>query len=413
MTAGIEQLYDFAVKSDSFRCEDEKRAICARFAYLAWSCCRRLGNFAQMREWEHRCEQATMGQESIRSFFALSSFERSEELIGRFLSEPDTMVVACRRLAVGMNSNPAESLAFSTAAYRWATAAPPFEHLDERAHFAGELAYVAATALRHLGRFSESSSWAAKAAAWFEKTTTPQAWLGRLEFLMAAALFDQHRAEEALKRIPAIASTLDEFGLRDELQRCRFLEAVALKDIGRHGDSLKCLQRLSEVLDEQRDPLLLGLVLANIGEIRAAHGRPAEAVPLLLQARALLQGADTPWAIAFLQAVWGQVFRDLGKFDQAIEAYALAAEICCELGMEVRVAYFRLLLAETQILASRDAQAIDSILSALPIFEREALVPDALVAVALLRESIRRQKADPDALRTLRMQLQRMREGDR
>jgi hypothetical protein len=76
-------------------------------------------------------------------------------------------------------------------------------------------------------------------------------------------------------------------------------------------------------------------------------------------------------------------------------------------GVSGQAAYVRLLLADVLIAAGFPEAALGEVLAALPVIEGIGLVPDGFMAVALLRESIKQHKADPEALRQLREHLQR------
>ena len=75
--------------------------------------------------------------------------------------------------------------------------------------------------------------------------------------------------------------------------------------------------------------------------------------------------------------------------------------------MDGRAAYLRVVVAETLIASNRQKEAVEDILVALPVLDREALVPPAIAAVSLLRESIHRKQADPRTVRELRELLEK------
>jgi hypothetical protein len=62
-------------------------------------------------------------------------------------------------------------------------------------------------------------------------------------------------------------------------------------------------------------------------------------------------------------------------------------------------------LAESLIAAQLEGEAVTELLAALPILEREKIVPAAIAAIGLLRESLARQKVDLQLLRRLRESL--------
>jgi len=74
--------------------------------------------------------------------------------------------------------------------------------------------------------------------------------------------------------------------------------------------------------------------------------------------------------------------------------------------MQHAAAYIRVVLAETLIAASRHREAEWEILAALPTIEEQKMVPEGFAAMTLLKESVRRRKTDPVALRDLREHLQ-------
>jgi tetratricopeptide (TPR) repeat protein len=272
------------------------------------------------------------------------------------------------------------------------------------------LAISLGTAMRHLGRYGEAELWADRSAAWFDQTPNAEPWLAKVELLRAIILFDKHMHGEALRRIPALLAGFERLGMSLELQRCRLLHALLLKDVGRREEALNQLTAMQSAPEVHEDPLVHGLTLSNIGEILSSQGQFEAGVPFLSAAVPLLERAATPWAFANLQATIAETLREQFDIAGAIAAYQRAISIYAAEGMDGKAGYLRVLLAQLLGVAGRDSEAIQELLVALPLFEREAITPDALAAVALLRESLRRQKTDPDALRTLRLQIQKMKE---
>ena len=131
---------------------------------------------------------------------------------------------------------------------------------------------------------------------------------------------------------------------------------------------------------------------------------------MISEAAGLLVESEIPWAVANLRGVIGEVLRDSGRLQEAAEAYGSAIALYRQTAMEGSVAYFRVLRAEVLILDGREEEARCELLAAIPVLEREALIPDALVAIALLRESLPRQSCDPQVLKALRLQIRKTRE---
>src|SRR5262249_34846894 len=118
------------------------------------------------------------------------------------------------------------------------------------------------------------------------------------------------------------------------------------------------------------------------------------------------QSANRPLALADLKWVIGETFRAQGKHTQALESLLSAKQDFEGLGMSTYVAYLCLAIADTFLTLHRDREAEVEILAALPTIEEQKMVPEGLAAIALLRESVRRRKTDPQALRQLRERLQ-------
>ena len=70
--------------------------------------------------------------------------------------------------------------------------------------------------------------------------------------------------------------------------------------------------------------------------------------------------------------------------------------------MSLTETYMRVLRAETLLSAGREKEAVADLIIALPVIEREAALVDGVAALTLLKESIRRQRADHDTVMKLR-----------
>jgi hypothetical protein len=149
----------------------------------------------------------------------------------------------------------------------------------------------------------------------------------------------------------------------------------------------------------------------NIGQIRGRQNGLAKTSQLLAEARRELERAAVPWALAHHQGIIAELLRDEGFYDAAIEAYDCAVQQHLSLKMEGQAAYLRVIMAETLLLTGRESEAQAQIIAALPVLDRERVVPDAVAAVTLFRDSVQRKQADPDALRNLRLQIEKMRQG--
>ena len=97
----------------------------------------------------------------------------------------------------------------------------------------------------------------------------------------------------------------------------------------------------------------------------------------------------------------GNLFRKQGRVSAAIEAYRFCRQEFESLGMVADVAAMRLAVADLLIESGKEQEATQEILAAVPIIEELRMVPERLAALSLLRESLRHQKINRQALRDL------------
>jgi tetratricopeptide (TPR) repeat protein len=396
------------LRAGLFLDSEEHRVLTARFAYRAWQICLREAWCQEMRIWEERCASHTLQQEGVKNFVQLPSSRRSGSLNARYLRNPETILSSCRVFRREVNRRPAAVLDAARNTYEWLAARRVNTSCDEDAYFAGDLALTISCTLRHLGEHAESTKWADTARDWFRRMRNPGPWNCRLELACLALLYDGFRYREVLDRLPPLLTELRRFGLVEDLHRCEMLEAATLKSLERYEESAERLEGMRKDPALSADPLLFGLTLTHLAEVKASVGDHSASYQLFSEASSYLEESATPWALAYLRAAAGEVLRDSGRFLEAADAYRSAAVAASNLGMERWALYYGLLLAETLLLAGREADATEIIVAVSPILERAQLQRGAFAAIALLSESIRRQKADPEALRALRQQIQKM-----
>jgi hypothetical protein len=119
-----------------------------------------------------------------------------------------------------------------------------------------------------------------------------------------------------------------------------------------------------------------------------------EATPILQRVGNRIALAKLHWGIGYLQ----RSNRDTGG---AIDSFRSAQQEFSELGMRADVAAVQLVIADLLLDARQEKQAEWEIRQALPLIDEYKLVPEGFAAMTLLRESLRRQKIDRQALRNL------------
>jgi tetratricopeptide (TPR) repeat protein len=383
----------------------EQTELLARLAFGAWSQCLRFGSYQAMASWQASCASHVLSIDSIRCFLELPIERRSASLSNRFLSDPAVLLALCQRLIEERNRSPVLVAAEVGWLFAWLEANGDALLPAERSYLKAEIALCAVSAERLLGKLADARMWLGSAEASL-RSCAETAWLlPKIEFVKLALEHDCLKLGSVIDRVSSVIADLEKLGPSPELLRCRYLEASTLKNAGRGEEARERFEGLLTYELLETDDLLHGLVLVSVGELEALRGDHDGALLRLTEALPYLEKSRTSWAIAHVKATLGEVLRGRGLLTAAIDSYRLAVRLYAELEMEWDVAYVRIILAESLIAAQREPEAVAELLAALPILEREKIVPAAIAAVGLLRESLARQSLDPQLLRRLRESL--------
>ena len=325
----------------------------------------------------------------------------------RTLSDADALTAICARLTRLVNSDPSVAAEKAHEVYRFLTGTQASDFFfDERDFFLGESALLTAGALRLLGKSEETERWLDRAEANFRHTVSPAPHLARVAYNRLTLRYQTRRYEEVLELLPSVALTFEKLGMTADWAKCQFLEAMSLKDLGRIDEAAGKLESLALHETMAVDAALRGMALVNLGDLRSGAGLFEPALSAYREAMPLLEGAGRLYALADLKAMVGGTLRQMGQMGAALEAYRNAVKDFADLGMATREAYFRILFAELLLEAGKAREAEWEILAALPTIDQEKLVPEGFAAAALLRESVRQRKTDPNALLEVRTYLE-------
>ncbi len=411
----------------------QREEMLCRCAFLAWRSAR-LHEEADAQIWLSRF-QAALGKRSplrfkVERYLATPAEGRSEEFQKNHLSDPEVLLSICGMLRDQKDVSPATVAKEASAIYRWLARYDRGKSIrerfglilsgekrdpsrsrdyffgDELEYFLGEAAFLAGTCFRHLGQRAEALSWLDRAEAGFQHTANSAAGLANVAYARLALRFEMGRYEDVLDLLPSLLRRYEELSMRREMAKCRLLEAMALKCLSRVSEALEMLEPVCNSGTVKEDRLLYGRFLVELGDLHQLDGRFDTAMIAYRKALPLLQGVGLSVALADLKLVIGTALRGQPRPAQAIEALRAARDDYRGLGMATRQAYVHLLIAEAFLAMNHDREAEKEILAALPTIEEQKMVPEGFAAVALLRESVRRQKADPEALRQLREHLQ-------
>jgi len=277
---------------------------------------------------------------------------------------------------------------------------------DERDYFLGQTALLAGIAARHLGNREEGFLWLDRAEAGFRHTMNPAPGLANVAYARLALRFEMGRYQDVLELAPSLEASFTKLGMHVEGAKCRFLVGVTLKIAGEHGSAARVLSPLADLPALDTDSSLRARVLAEIGDLQQLEGQFELALSSFKRAFSLVSGLALSAVQPTLKMYIGGVYKALGRFGEAVEAFRASQRDFAELEMRPYVAYLHLVIAESLLEAKRDRQAEWEILAALPTIEESQMVPEGLAAVSLLRESVRHQKTDSSALQRVRELLQ-------
>jgi len=333
--------------------------------------------------------------------------QRSEESVAQTLSDPDILSAICRLLREQRDISPQDVAEEASWIFRWiGDRTQALGVFDERDYFLGESAFIAGSAYRQLGRRREALLWLDRAEAAFRHTVNPGPGLSNIAYTRLALRFEMGQYEEVLELIPSVSTSFRKYGMDIDLAKSTLLQAMALKQCGRLGEALEILEHVQCLPAVTRDSALRARILAEVGDIHQIGGDFDQAIVPYTKAMALLENAAPSVALADLKMFVGSAYREHGHLDAALDALRSALVTYASLGMVTRVAYLRVFVADTLLALGRPREAEWEILAALPTIEEQKMVPEGLAAVALLKESVRRRKTDPNALRELREHLQ-------
>jgi tetratricopeptide (TPR) repeat protein len=322
------------------------------------------------------------------------------------LDDPETLLPLFEILRNQWETNPHNVLDEAAFIYEYLeTLKPNYPSdaflLDEREYFLGEAARIAAAVCRQLSLREEVRRWLDLAEGWFLQTENATGNLAKVSYQRLALRIEERDFEAVSKLLPQLVSTFERLGMREDALKTRLLGALVFKETDRLAAAADAL---NEIVDSARmlkcDAIqawaYVNLVQVHgyLGDAQAAIAKTKEATPILRRVENRIGLAKLQWGI-------GALLKSRSDLSGAIEAYRSSQEEFSELGMRADVAAVQLVIADLLLDSGQEKQAEWEIRQALPLIDEYKLVPEGFAAMTLLRESLRRQKIDRQALRNL------------
>lgn len=202
-------------------------------------------------------------------------------------------------------------------------------------------------------------------------------------------LGDHRRAVELYD---AAAALYAEAGMAAEAARAQVGKVWSLAALGRYDEALAVGRWAREVLAAHGDWLPLARLTANLAAVQGRLGRDAEALALLDEARRWSERLPElrTGFLARLEHNRAIVLRNLGRFDEAIQASQRAAALLQQTGQSIGVARARQNLAVTYFVLGRYNEALDMLDRVRDAFladgrERDAALVNLFICDCLLQ----------------------------
>jgi len=318
------------------------------------------------------------------------------------LENPETLLSITDLLRDRRETSPAEVCSEAEFFYRFVEKPRRKVGLfDERQYFLGELALIAGTACRHLSRRDEARLWFDRAESGFRHTANAVGELSRLAYQRLALRMEERQLEAVLELAPPLAESLVELGMPEEALKCCFLEGLALMESDRLAESVDVFQRICREAAKLESEKLLALAYGNLTQVYGMMGDSVNAIEASRLAIPVLKRLDDRIALAKVQWGLATMLREIGQIPGSIEAYRTAQREFELIGMRADMAALSLVVADLLLETGRDQEAMREVLTALPIIDDLKMVPESVAALSLLRESLRHQKINRQALRDL------------
>ena len=342
------------------------------------------------------------GDRNAERVFAIPLSERRDRAVDLHLDDPETLLALCRKTRDEIDANPTRARDEADFLFDFLSEPKrPIGLFDEREYFLGEVALLAGTACRILARREEATRWFDRAESNFRLTVNAVADWSRVAYQRLAMMLEERRFDELLEALPALLDSFRRLDMVEDSLKCGFLEGLARVEMGELSASLHAFDRLREEAEAAHNDSLVASALGNLAHVHGLLGETDEALdcsaaslPILERLGKRIHVGKVRWSIGSLLRAKGQSAAAIGAFSQARDEFA-------ELGMAADVAATQLIIADLQLELGNESAAMLEVLAALPIVEEYKLVPEGVAALALVRESLRQQRVNHQALRDL------------
>ncbi len=378
---------------------EERQGLLCSFVFVAWRAARILDLSKDAQRWESEYNQVfrlSLSWGVTEAALALAAEQPTQAVMEVVASGSEAIFQAL--LYLRDHGEAAPEFAAQTAIQLSRSIEVGRSRLpqDLQTFLLGESARLAGTFLRIVGNLVEVERWAELSEAYFQNDRNPSPSLARVAFLRMALAYEQSRWDLVVRSAGELDRLFAELGMEEDRIKCRVTWAACLKLAGHFPEALEVLAPLRLSRTHIR-PSLYGWVLLHSGDIHQICGRYKLALEELIEAANLFQEGNQLTGLSDVKGMISCIYRSHGLIDEALQLLKSGCEEHARLGLASLVANDRILIAETYIALGRPRDAEVEIREAIPVLEEQGMEAEALVAVNLLREAIRRQRSGSQA----------------
>jgi tetratricopeptide (TPR) repeat protein len=361
---------------------------------------------AEVRPFRRRRLTPEQGREAALRVLATPLSDRAKDPDIYSLDDPETLLPLLEALRQQWEGDPQKVFEEARFLYEFLEEHEPKYPmgaflLDEREYFLGETARITGNVCRALSQREDAYRWFDLAEGWFRLTENAAGNLSKVAYHRLALRMEERDFGAVSELIPQLIASFEKLGMTEDALKTRFLQAGILKETDRLSEAVEIFCDIARGAEEAKIESLQAHAYVNLAQVHSFRGETDQAVEMTRMAAPLLRRLGYRMALAKLQWAIGYLLRANGSLTSAIDAYREAQTEFAEIGMRADVAAVHLVIADLLLDAGQDKQAEWEIRQALPIIDEYKLVPEGFAALSLLRESLRRQKIDRQALRHL------------
>lgn len=377
----------------------EREGLLCALTFICWRSARILGLSLAANRWEfeyRRVLQGSLDWEGTQEAWVTHRWSPAE-LSVRLPVEGEDLLRILLYLQDRSEYRPEVVASNSITLYDYLRSANSLPS-DVHSYLLGTAARIGGSTLGTTGRLEEAAKWIGIAEAHFRSGVDPEPQLARVLFHRLRILYEIGRVDLVAQFAPSLDRQFADFGMDEDRVKCRILWSASLKTAGRPEHALEILDPVREVASCISSHLY-GWVLQESGDLRQICGDFTRGREELMEAGSIFKKSSQLTGLANVNSIIAAGYRAQGKLAEAIGTFRASKGIYACLGMKTYEAYVEILIAETYLAMGCHREAEREILKALPSIEEQGMIADAVAAVSILREAVRRRNLDPQVLR--------------